>query len=73
MFKKGCPMKRSPDYFERQAAGELALTIQDYWYEKGYKVRTFLDKMWSKDHHKRTVESWVVRSDMINGLPVNKL
>jgi hypothetical protein len=55
----------------RDGAHTLALIIRDYWFDRGYIVRTKI----VSEHLRASPDSpviWFVRSDMFNGLPRSK-
>ena len=52
------------DYLSRRGAEELRTRIEDYWHSRGFAVTVDIapDALFGE-------RIWVVRSDMVNGLP----
>jgi hypothetical protein len=55
------------DTLERLAAERLGAQIVDYWWRRGFDCAIRLERSRINDDN-----CWVVRSDMINGLPRRK-
>lgn len=56
------------DYFTEAGAAELANKIKASWMKRGYSINTRVEKTMNP---KNTETLFVVRSDMINGLPIS--
>ena len=54
----------------QETAEATAARIREYWAERGYLVRTRVEYEEGVD---RRNPGWVVRTDMLDGLPVRRL
>ena len=53
------------DTLSRDGAQRLAAELRDYWLQRGYTVKTAVEQQVRADRE----AYWVVRTDMVAGLP----
>ena len=56
----------------QETAENTATRIREYWAERGYLVRTRVEYTEGNGQH-RDSPGWVVRTDMLDGLPVRRI
>ncbi len=66
-------MKNPPEHSDEAGARALAQRIREHWAKRGYVVKTKLVPWLGLVNSQHNSQFWCVRSDMVNGMPVQKI